>query len=74
MLLACAFWFALLFDINIYDGKTWLKCIVMGVVIILNSVERLAAGGNMVVMERDWVSKTSLVFACYVSQTNTHEW
>ncbi|KAF3933583.1 hypothetical protein ABW19_dt0205280 [Dactylella cylindrospora] len=59
VLAACACWTFLLWSPS-RDGEggsqpTGLKWSILSVIVALSCVERLAAGGNVVVMERDWV-------------------
>ncbi|KAJ6263620.1 hypothetical protein Dda_2188 [Drechslerella dactyloides] len=56
VLAACACWAVLLWSKD--DGASASKLAkwgVLSVIVLLGSVERLAAGGNIAVMERDWV-------------------
>lgn len=78
VLLACACWTALLWSPRspgprgddlvpeLMEGAEELpsgfRWSVLCAIITLSCVERLAAGGNMVVMERDWVCESSIVF------------
>ncbi|KAK6346217.1 hypothetical protein TWF730_010547 [Orbilia blumenaviensis] len=59
VLAACACWMNLLWSSNgtppVPPHTVNVKWGVFAVVVILSCIERLAAGGNVVVMERDWV-------------------
>ncbi|KAK6506143.1 hypothetical protein TWF506_011065 [Arthrobotrys conoides] len=57
VLTACVCWMVLLWSDNdtssFYD--VGIKWAVLAVIVVLSCIERLAASGNVVVMERDWV-------------------
>ncbi|KAK6524814.1 hypothetical protein TWF281_011712 [Arthrobotrys megalospora] len=57
VLTACACWMVLLWSGSDTSSPhpVGIKWSVLAVIVILSCIERLAAGGNVVVMERDWV-------------------
>ena len=54
--MACLGWLALLWSPTLFLQHIWIKIFVLSIIICLNAMERLAANGNVIVMERGWVS------------------